>query len=67
MPDRGDHKVKTNFTFTEEMIDLALRANGFYTLWNEANWVPPNASNPDWAGMSMLEAFKMLLKQKNLA
>jgi hypothetical protein len=55
------------FTFTKEMISCALVANGYYTLWNEDNWVPPDSKNPDWAGMSMMEAFKSLLRKKNMA
>ena len=59
--------MKTEYVFTEGMMRTALAANGYYTLWHEENWVPPESKNPDYAGMSLLEAFKHLLRKKNVA
>ena len=54
------------FTFDEEMIVRALRANGWNDLWHPDNWVHESASNPDWAGVSKKQAFEILLKKLNL-
>lgn len=48
---------------TQDQIKETLKANGFYQLWHEDNWVPPNASNPDWAGMTMTQAYALLQKK----
>ena len=54
------------FTFNEEMIDNALRANGWKDLWHPDNWVHESANNPDWAGVSKKQAFEILLRKSNL-
>ena len=55
-----------SFTFDDEMIDVALRANGWYDHWHSDNWVPASSKNPDWGGMSKKKAFESLLHSKNL-
>ena len=45
------------FTFDEEMIDTALRSNGWSDLWHPDHWVHESATNPDWAGVSRKQAF----------
>lgn len=54
------------FSFNEQMIEDALRANGWNDLWNADNWVHESASNPDWAGVSKKQAFETLLRNNNL-
>ena len=54
------------FTFDEEMIDSALRTNGWSDFWHPDNWVHESASNPDWAGVSKKQAFEILLNKLNL-
>lgn len=54
------------FTFDDDMIDTALRANGWYDLWHPDNWVHESATNPDWAGISKKDAFEQLLYKSNL-
>lgn len=54
------------YVFNKDAMIAALKANGWHTLWHEENWVPPNAPNPDWAGVDIWTAFETLLKSKNL-
>ena len=54
------------FSFNEQMIETALRANGWNYLWHPNNWVHESATNPDWAGVSKKEAFETLLRKSNL-
>lgn len=54
------------FTFDDEMIEIALRANGYTTAWHDENWIHESSSNPDWSGMSREMAFEKLLHSKNL-
>lgn len=54
------------FSFNEQMIETALRANGWNDLWHPNNWVHESATNPDWAGVSKKEAFETLLRKSNL-
>lgn len=56
----------TSFTFTPKMIEAALEANGWRALWNHDNWVHESSKNPDWGGCSADEAFRQLLRSKNL-
>jgi len=55
-----------SFSFDDEMIDVALRANGWSDLWNPDNWVHDSHENKDWSGVSKREAFEILLCSKNL-
>ena len=55
-----------SFTFDEEMIETALRANGWYGHWHPDNWVHSSSKNPDWGGMSKKQAFEQLLYESNL-
>ncbi len=57
----------TPFLFTPMMIEVALESNGWRPLWNPNNWVHESCKNPDWGGCSADEAFKQLLRSKNLA
>jgi hypothetical protein len=54
------------FSFNEQIIETALRANGWNDLWHPNNWVHESATNPDWAGVSKKEAFETLLRKSNL-
>lgn len=54
------------FTINEQMIETALRANGWNDLWHLNNWVHESTSHPDWAGVSKKEAFETLLRKNNL-
>jgi hypothetical protein len=54
------------FTFTEEMMKEALLANGWYELFVADNWVERDNKHPDYAGISRLSAFKILLRKVNL-
>lgn len=54
------------FSINEQMIDSALRANGWNDLWHPDNWVHESSSNPDLAGVSKKEAFEILLRKCNL-
>jgi hypothetical protein len=55
-----------NFKFDDEMIDAALKANGWNDLWHPDNWVHESSENPDWSGVSKKRAFEILLMKKNL-
>ena len=55
-----------SFQFTDEMIRIALIANGWRQLWHEDNWVHESADNPDWAGVDIETAFRRLLRESNL-
>ena len=54
------------FEFTKEMIKVALKANGWHTLWHEENWVHDSATNPDYEGVNIETAFRRLLRECNL-
>jgi hypothetical protein len=54
------------FTFTDEMIRAALKANGYHESWNPKDWVSDKHPNPDYAGSSPLDCFKELLRERNL-
>jgi hypothetical protein len=71
MPTNVSLRDEPSFTFSEEQIRMALEANGYSTQWNEDNWVKDvwrkdPSVNIDWAGMTTIEAFKSLLRGKNL-
>jgi hypothetical protein len=53
------------FIFTKEMMEFALRTNGWHTMWNEDNWIKKESTNPDWGGMPLTTAFNKLLKEHN--
>jgi hypothetical protein len=55
-----------DFIFTDKMQREALEANGFHALWHPDNYVKDGHPNPDWNGMSIERAFRILLKEKNL-
>ena len=54
-----------NFTFTEEDMIIALKANGWSTGWIDTDWIDP-CLNPDYAGVNLKTAFENLLYNKNL-
>jgi hypothetical protein len=56
----------SNFTFDNKMMKLALLANGYSEAWAENNWVHESDSNKDVSGRELEEAFKQLLRSKNL-
>lgn len=57
------------FCFDEEAMEAALRANGWDTLWHNNNWVYNFNENPDpdHAGVSLKQAFAILMHENNLA
>ena len=55
-----------NFTFDEEMITVALNANGYYALWNDNNWVHKESTDPDHSGQTKQKVFERLLYALNL-
>lgn len=54
------------FTFTEDMIRAALKANGYSQGWSPDSWIHEEDSNPDHSSRSTLEAFRELLRKNNL-
>ena len=44
----------------EEMISL-VKSRGWYTVWNEDNWINPSTSNRDWGGRSLRAAYQQCL------
>ena len=58
--------MKEQRIITEEQMIAALRANGWRTVWTDNDWVKPDCSDPDHAGRSLQEAFRTLLKEKNI-
>ncbi len=59
-------KETKSFSFDREMMKLALSANGWYEIHTDNYWVNDTISNKDWGGVPVEEAFKSLLKEKNL-
>jgi hypothetical protein len=55
-----------NFTFDDEMITVALEANGYYTIWNDDNWAHKESLDPDHSGQTKQRAFERLLYELNL-
>jgi len=56
---------KLIFEFSEEMMTIALLANGWTEGWKSGDWVGPDM-NADYGGYSLKEAFGRLLLNKNL-
>lgn len=56
---------KLAFEFSEEMMTIALLANGWSEGWKTGDWVSPSM-NADCGGYSLKEAFSRLLLSKNL-
>jgi len=54
------------FTLTKEQMIAALEANGWYTWYDDNNWVRKDAIRPDYAGCSVEIAFSILLRDKNI-
>jgi hypothetical protein len=49
------------FTFTEDMIIVALLANGWGRSWNSDEWYHKDLGNPDYVSLTTKEAFERLL------
>lgn len=56
---------ENDFVFTELMIEEALIFNGYFRI-NDDQWVKPTTRSPDASGISMHDAFRHLLKTKNI-
>ena len=54
------------YTFSQEQIEIALKANGWHQLWADDNWVHKDDKNPDYSGVDLITAFKVLLREANL-
>ena len=46
---------------TEDEMKVFVKANGWYTLWNENNWVNNDVKNLDWGGRSLKSAYQQCL------
>ena len=46
---------------TEDEMKSFVKANGWYTLWNENNWVNNDVKNLDWGGRSLKSAYQQCL------
>lgn len=57
---------KLTFCFNDEMIDTALRANGWSEGWNDEYWVHESYESADYGGARKKEAFVKMLYDKNL-
>lgn len=44
----------------EEMVSL-VKSRGWYSMWNEDNWLSPSTTNKDWGGMSLKSAYQQCL------
>lgn len=53
------------FNFNEEMMKIALKANGWSIGWADWDWIAPGV-NPDRGGVDLKDAFFQLLMGKNL-
>lgn len=49
---------------SKEKMAEELRKDGWNTLWHEDNWVAPDATNPDWAGMNIVMAYKVAMNRR---
>lgn len=57
---------KVKFEFSEAQIRKILIDNGWFTIWTENNWIDPNTTTDYINGLSMLAAFRQLLKDKGI-
>jgi hypothetical protein len=48
-----------------EQMETELKDAGWSALWHADNWVPPNSSNPDWAGMPIGVAYREMISQRD--
>lgn len=53
------------FSFTEDMMVIALKANGWGYGWAGNDWVSPSM-NADRGGLTLKDAFESLLFSSNL-
>ena len=56
---------KVKFEFSEAQIRKILIDNGWKTVWTENNWIHPNTTFYI-DGLSMLSAFRHLLREKGI-
>jgi hypothetical protein len=52
---------------TRDEMEAVLKEVGWSALWHSDSWVPPDAANPDWAGMPIGVAYKTVMSQKDKA
>jgi hypothetical protein len=45
-------------------MEKELTKDGWYTLWHDENWVSPDATNPDWEGMSITQAYMVMMNKR---
>lgn len=60
-----------SFTFTEQDMINAIKANGWETLWSDNNWIKSEwnydkTKNVDNMGHTLEHAFKRLLRDNNI-
>lgn len=59
-------ETKMTFEFSEEMIRIALEANGWSLFYSDNNWVHESFEKPDFSGVPTKIAFQYLLSKSNL-
>jgi hypothetical protein len=57
--------MREDFVFTEAMIYRALEANGWFNAW-DIYWTRGKEFGVDWGGLTLRDAFEVLLREKNL-
>lgn len=50
---------------SRDEMESVLKNAGWSALWHPDNWVPPGATNPDWAGMPIEVAYRHVLSEKD--
>ena len=58
--------TKIAFEFTEEMMIIALLANGWTDGWRSGHWFRPGQTATGSSGYSLREAFGRILWEKDL-
>ncbi len=53
------------FVFPPELMAEALEANGWFNAW-DIYWTRRKEHGPDWGGLTLRDAFQVLLREKNL-
>ena len=56
--------TKTNLekTLTREEKIAFIKANGWFSMWSEDNWLTSKESNRDWGGRSLESAYQQCLE-----
>jgi hypothetical protein len=60
-----ERRMCEDLVFTEAMMIRALEANGWFDAW-DIYWTRAKEFGDDWGGLTLRDAFEVLLREKNI-